>query len=190
MNKTFILFYSNQIERKMICLTIFVIKMLTKKEDTKCIQPVALTFLFQITAFQLDGSLIVQKQFNKCMNGTLPDIASMVVSGVAIHVTKASTCPHLRLLFYARFQLACSLLKCAKAPLYKCYIYEKLSVGTGTAIHAVVCDGQTYIKKVYQEGDCLRLVSHNAKYSDNYALFDESPSIIGKTVDNFTPVEN
>lgn len=58
-------------------------------------------------------------------------------------------------------------LELREGPLYKYCISEKLSVGTGTAIYAVVWDGQTDIKKVYREGDCLRLVSHNAKYSES-----------------------
>lgn len=81
-------------------------------------------------------------------------------------------------------------LELREGPLYKYCISEKLSVGTWTAIYAVVWVGQTDIKKVYREGNCLRLVSHNAKYSDKYAPFAEGPRIIGKTVDNFTPVEN
>lgn len=32
------------------------------------------------------------------------------------------------------------------------------------AVYAVVCNNQTYIKRVYQEGQGLRLVSINPKY--------------------------
>lgn len=56
------------------------------------------------------------------------------------------------------------------------------------AVYAVDWDGQTYIKKVYREEDGLRLVSLNSKYKDKFAPYDEGPRIIGKIVDNFTPL--
>lgn len=56
-------------------------------------------------------------------------------------------------------------------------------------IYAVDWDGQSYIKKVYQEKDGLRLVSTNDKYSDKFAPYSEEPRIIGKVVANFTPLE-
>lgn len=56
-------------------------------------------------------------------------------------------------------------------------------------VYAVDWDGQSYIKKVYQEKDGLRLVSTNEKYSDKFAPFSEEPRIIGKVVANFTPLE-
>ena len=58
------------------------------------------------------------------------------------------------------------------------------------AVYAVEWDGQTYIKKVYREEDGLRLVSLNSKYKDKFAPYDEGPRIIGKIVDNFTPLGN
>lgn len=58
------------------------------------------------------------------------------------------------------------------------------------AVYAVDWDGQTYIKKVYREEDGLRLVSLNSKYKDKFAPYDEAPRIIGKIVDNFTPLGN
>jgi len=58
------------------------------------------------------------------------------------------------------------------------------------AVYAVDWDGQTYIKKVYHEEDGLRLVSLNSKYKDKFAPYDEAPRIIGKIVDNFTPLGN
>lgn len=58
------------------------------------------------------------------------------------------------------------------------------------AVYAVEWDGQTYIKKVYREEDGLRLVSLNSKYKDKFAPYDEDPRIIGKIVDNFTPLGN
>lgn len=56
------------------------------------------------------------------------------------------------------------------------------------AIYAVDWDGQTYIKKVYQEETGLRLVSLNKKYADKFAPYDEDPRIIGKIVGHFQPV--
>ncbi|MEQ9809232.1 LexA family transcriptional regulator [Streptococcus jiangjianxini] len=57
------------------------------------------------------------------------------------------------------------------------------------AIYAVDWDGQTYIKKVYQEENGLRLVSLNKKYADKFAPYDEDPRIIGKIVGHFQPSE-
>ena len=57
------------------------------------------------------------------------------------------------------------------------------------AVYAVVCNNQTYIKKVYREEDGLRLVSLNKRYGDKFAPYDEDPRIIGKIVGNFMPVE-
>ena len=54
---------------------------------------------------------------------------------------------------------------------------------------AVDWDGQSYIKKVYQEKNGLRLVSINPIFKDKFATFDEDPRIIGKVVDTFTPME-
>ena len=56
-------------------------------------------------------------------------------------------------------------------------------------VYAIDWDGQSYIKKVYQEKDGLRLVSTNKKYSDKFAPYSEDPRIIGKVVANFTPLE-
>ncbi|MEQ9763212.1 helix-turn-helix transcriptional regulator [Streptococcus sp. ZJ151] len=56
------------------------------------------------------------------------------------------------------------------------------------AIYAVDWDGQTYIKKVYQEENGLRLVSLNKKYADKFAPYDEDPRIIGKIVGHFQPI--
>ena len=58
------------------------------------------------------------------------------------------------------------------------------------AIYAIDWDGQTYIKKVYREGNGLRLVSLNRNYSDKFAPYDENPRIIGKIVGNFMPLED
>lgn len=57
------------------------------------------------------------------------------------------------------------------------------------AICAVVWDGKTYIKKVYQEETGFRLVSINPKYADLFAAYDEEPRIVGKIVGSFKPVE-
>lgn len=57
------------------------------------------------------------------------------------------------------------------------------------AVYAVVCNTQTYIKRVYQEERGLRLVSINPKYRDIFLLYDEDPRIVGIIVGNFLPVE-
>ena len=57
------------------------------------------------------------------------------------------------------------------------------------AVYAVVCNSQTYIKRVYREEYGLRLVSINQKYHDVFLSYDEDPRIVGIIVGNFLPVE-
>ena len=57
------------------------------------------------------------------------------------------------------------------------------------AVYAVVCNNQTYIKRVYQEEQGLRLVSINPKYRDIFLSYDEDPRIVGIIVGNFLPVD-
>ena len=47
------------------------------------------------------------------------------------------------------------------------------------AVYAVVCNNQTYIKRVYREEDGLRLVSINPKYKDIFISYEEDPRIEG-----------
>lgn len=57
------------------------------------------------------------------------------------------------------------------------------------AVYAVVCNNQTYIKRVYREEEGLRLVSINPKYKDIYFSYDEDPRVVGIIVGNFVPME-
>ena len=57
------------------------------------------------------------------------------------------------------------------------------------AVYAVVCNNQTYIKRVYQEEQGLRLVSINPKYLDIFLSYDEDPRIVGIIVGNFVPIK-
>ena len=57
------------------------------------------------------------------------------------------------------------------------------------AVYAVVCNSQTYIKRVYREEQGLRLVSINPNYHDIFLSYDEDPRIVGIIVGNFLPVE-
>lgn len=57
------------------------------------------------------------------------------------------------------------------------------------AVYAVVCNNQTYIKRVYREEEGLRLVSINPKYKDIFITYDEDPRVVGIVVGNFTPLE-
>ena len=57
------------------------------------------------------------------------------------------------------------------------------------AVYAVVCNNQTYIKRVYREEDGLRLVSINPKYKDIFLSYEEDPRIVGIIVGNFVPME-
>ncbi|HFS8633826.1 TPA: helix-turn-helix domain-containing protein [Streptococcus pyogenes] len=56
------------------------------------------------------------------------------------------------------------------------------------AVYAVVCNSQTYIKRVYREEKGLRLVSINPKYRDIFLSYDEDPRIVGIVVRNFIPI--
>ena len=57
------------------------------------------------------------------------------------------------------------------------------------AVYAVVCNNQTYIKRVYREEDGLRLVSINPKYKDIFISYEEDPRIVGIIVGNFVPID-
>jgi len=57
------------------------------------------------------------------------------------------------------------------------------------AVYAVVCNNQTYIKRVYREEIGLRLVSINPKYKDIFISYEEDPRIVGIIVGNFVPME-
>ena len=57
------------------------------------------------------------------------------------------------------------------------------------AVYAVVCNSQTYIKRVYREEHRLRLVSINPKYQDIFISYDEDPRIVGIVVGNFMPIK-
>ena len=56
------------------------------------------------------------------------------------------------------------------------------------AVYAVVCNNQTYIKRVYREEDGLRLVSINPKYKDIHISYEEDPRIVGIIVGNFVEI--
>ena len=56
------------------------------------------------------------------------------------------------------------------------------------AVYAVVCNNQTYIKRVYREENGLRLVSINPKYKDIFISYEEDPRIVGIIVGNFVPM--
>lgn len=58
------------------------------------------------------------------------------------------------------------------------------------AVYAVVCNSQTYIKRVFREEHGLRLVSLNPKYEDIFLSYDEDPRIVGIIVGNFMPIYN
>ena len=57
------------------------------------------------------------------------------------------------------------------------------------AVYAVVCNNQTYIKRVYREEYGLRLVSINPKYEDIFISYDEDPRVVGVIVGNFIPLK-
>lgn len=57
------------------------------------------------------------------------------------------------------------------------------------AVYAVVCNSQTYIKRVYREEKGLRLVSINPKYKDIFISYDEDPRVVGVIVGNFIPLK-
>ena len=57
------------------------------------------------------------------------------------------------------------------------------------AVYAVVCNNQTYIKRVYREENGLRLVSINPKYKDIFISYEEDPRIVGIIAGNFVPME-
>lgn len=57
------------------------------------------------------------------------------------------------------------------------------------AVYAIVCNNQTYLKRVYREEEGLRLVSINPKYEDIFISYDDDPRVVGIIVGNFIPSE-
>lgn len=57
------------------------------------------------------------------------------------------------------------------------------------AVYAVVCNSQTYIKRIYREEHGLRMVSINPNYKDIFLSYDEDPRIVGIIVGNFVPMK-
>ena len=57
------------------------------------------------------------------------------------------------------------------------------------AVYAVVCNNQTYLKRVYREEEGLRLVTINPKYKDIFITYDEDPRVVGIIVGNFMPLK-
>lgn len=57
------------------------------------------------------------------------------------------------------------------------------------AVYAVVCNNQTYIKRVFREEEGLRLVSINPKYKDIFISYDEDPRVVGIIVGHFMPLK-
>ena len=57
------------------------------------------------------------------------------------------------------------------------------------AVYAVVCNNQTYIKRVYREDEGLRLVSINPRYDDILISYNEDPRVVGVIVGKFIPLE-
>ena len=57
------------------------------------------------------------------------------------------------------------------------------------AVYAVVCNNQTYIKRVFREEEGLRLVSINPRYDDILISYDEDPRVVGIIVGNFIPLK-
>ena len=57
------------------------------------------------------------------------------------------------------------------------------------AVYAVVCNNQTFIKRVYREENGLRLVSVNPKYEDLFISYAEDPRVVGIIVGNFMPLK-
>lgn len=56
------------------------------------------------------------------------------------------------------------------------------------AVYAVVCNSQTFIKRVYSEEHGLRLVSINPKYPDIFLSYDEEPRVVGIITRSFIPL--
>ena len=52
------------------------------------------------------------------------------------------------------------------------------------AVYAVVCNSQTYIKRVYLEAEGLRL-----KYKDIFISYDEEPRVVRIIIGNFIPLK-
>lgn len=66
---------------------------------------------------------------------------------------------------------------------FSCFIRETGFDYDG-AVYAVVCNSQTYIKRVYLEAEGLRL-----KYKDIFISYDEDPRVVRIIIGNFIPLK-
>ncbi|MHA2700663.1 LexA family transcriptional regulator [Streptococcus agalactiae] len=56
------------------------------------------------------------------------------------------------------------------------------------AVYALVCNEESFIKKVYREATGLRLVSINPNIPDRFISYEEEPRIVGKIIGHFMPL--
>ena len=57
------------------------------------------------------------------------------------------------------------------------------------AIYAIDYDGQTIIKRVFNDPSGIRLISLNKKYSDKFIPHEEEPKLIGRVMATFMPLD-
>ena len=57
------------------------------------------------------------------------------------------------------------------------------------AIYAIDYDGQTIIKRVFNDPTGIRLISLNKKYSDKFIPHEEEPKLIGRVMATFMPLD-
>lgn len=56
------------------------------------------------------------------------------------------------------------------------------------AVYALSWNESVYIKRLYREENCFRMVSLNKKYPDRFIPFEDEPRIVGLVVGHFMPV--
>ena len=57
------------------------------------------------------------------------------------------------------------------------------------AIYAIDYDGQTILKRVFNDPTGIRLISLNKKYSDKFIPHQEEPKVIGRVMAAFMPLD-
>ncbi|MDO4666964.1 MAG: S24 family peptidase [Streptococcus sp.] len=76
-----------------------------------------------------------------------------------------------------------------KYPQNSVVLIKKTHFEFAGAIYAIDYDGQTIIKRVFNDATGIRLISLNKKYGDKYISYDEEPKVIGRVMATFKPLE-
>lgn len=76
-----------------------------------------------------------------------------------------------------------------KYPQNSVALIKQVQFDAAGAIYAIDYDGQTIMKRVFNDPSGIRLISLNKKYSDKFIPHDEEPKLIGRVMAAFLPLD-